>query len=282
MSFPARAAAILPVLRPSHWLKNGFVLAPLIFSRSFHNTESVLAAAWAAVAFCLASSAVYVFNDLRDAPQDRRHAAKQRRPIADGSLSPAGAAFLILFLLALLPLPLLCAPAAAPDVLWFLELNAGYTLALKQLPWVDIAVLAAGFLIRVHAGAAAIHVNLSVWMLTATITLAFFLASLKRYSELESHGDSARPTLAWYRPLHLRWAALVSGAAALACYALFIALARKALLPTMFPVVFGMARYYWLVTRQRGGDSPLLLIARDPYLLLATLAWAGGSVIALW
>jgi 4-hydroxybenzoate polyprenyltransferase len=278
----SRAAAIFQVLRPPHWLKNGFVFAPLIFSRSFHNPELLLAAVWAAVAFCLASSAVYVWNDLWDASEDRRHADKRYRPIADGRLSPAGAAVLILILLALLPVPLLRAPAAAPALLCFLALNAAYTLALKRLPWVDITVLAAGFLLRVQAGAAAIHVTLSVWMLTATIALAFFLAALKRYSELESHGDAARPALASYRPLHLRWAALAAGAAALGCYGLFIALVRKALLPTMVPVVFGVGRYYWLVTRRSGGGSTLLLIARDPWLLLATLVWAAGSVLALW
>ncbi len=277
-----RAAAIFQVLRPPHWLKNGFVLAPLIFSRSFHNPELLLAAVWATVAFCLASSTVYVWNDLWDASQDRRHTEKRHRPIADGRLSTAGAALLILLLLALLSLPLLRAPAAAPPLFWFVALNTAYTLALKQLPWVDITVLAAGFLLRVYAGAAAIHVTLSVWMLTATIALAFFLAALKRYSELMSHGDAARPALACYRPLHLRWAALAAGAAALGCYTLFIALVRTALLPTMLPVVFGVGRYYWLVMHRSGGGSPLLLIARDPLLLLATLGWAAGSVMALW
>jgi 4-hydroxybenzoate polyprenyltransferase len=276
------AGAVVRLLRPPHWLKNGFVLAALIFSRSFHDGARVRAALWAAVAFSLAASAVYIFNDLWDAASDRRHPHKRHRPLAAGEVSVRLAVAALAVLCLLLAGAVLLAPAIAGHVAAYLALGAAYTLLLKHVPWLDLLALAAGFFLRVDAGAAAIGVRLSAWMLTATLALAFFLAALKRYSELASHGDGARPALAGYRASHLLRAVWASGAAALGCYALFVVVARHALAPTLAPVAFGMARYYWLVVHREGGDSPLWLIARDPWLLLAAAVWAAASIIGLW
>jgi 4-hydroxybenzoate polyprenyltransferase len=274
--------AVLRLLRPAHWLKNGFVLAALIFSRSFHDGARVRAAVWAAVVFSLAASAVYIFNDLWDTSADRRHPAKRHRPLAAGEVSVRRAVAALAALCVLLAGAVLLEPAIAGQVAAYLALGAAYTLLLKHVPWLDLLALAAGFFLRVDAGAAAIGVRLSAWMLTATLALAFFLAALKRYSELASHGGGARPALAGYRALDLRRAAWASGAAALGCYALFVVMARHALAPTLAPVAFGMARYYWLAVAREGGDSPLGLIARDPWLLLAGAVWAAASIIGLW
>ncbi len=274
--------AVVRLLRPPHWLKNGFVLAALIFSRSFHDGARVRAALWAAVAFSLAASAVYIFNDLWDAASDRRHPHKRHRPLAAGEISVRLAVAALVVLCLLLAGAVLLVPAIAGHVAVYLALAVAYTLLLKHLPWLDLLVLAAGFFLRVDAGAAAIGVRLSAWMLTATLTLAFFLAALKRYSELASHGDGARPVLAGYRASHLRRAVWASGAAAFGCYALFVVVARHALAPSLAPVAFGMGRYYWLVVHHEGGDSPLWLITRDPWLLLAAAVWAAASVIGLW
>ena len=276
------ARAVARLLRPPHWLKNGFVLAALIFSRSFHDGTRVRAALWAAVAFSLAASAVYVFNDLWDAPSDRLHPHKRHRPLAAGEVSAGLAVAVLAALCLLLAGALLLAPAVAGHVAAYMALGAAYTLLLKHVPWLDLIVLAAGFFLRVDAGAAAIGVRLSAWMLSATLALAFFLAALKRYSELASYGDGARPALAGYSAAHLRLAVWASGAAALGCYALFVAVARHSLAPTLAPVAIGLARYYWLAVHGEGGDSPLWLIARDPWLLLAGAAWAAASIIGLW
>jgi decaprenyl-phosphate phosphoribosyltransferase len=279
---PSGAGAVVRLLRPPHWLKNGFVLAALIFSRSFHDGARVRAALWAAVAFSLAASAVYIFNDLWDAASDRRHPHKRHRPLAAGEISVRLAVVVLAVLCLLLAGAVLLVPAIAGHVAAYLALGAAYTLWLKHVPWLDIVALAAGFFLRVDAGAAAIDVRLSAWMLTATVALALFLAALKRYSELASHGDGARPALAGYRASHLRRAVWVSGAAALGCYALFVVVARHALAPTLAPVALGMARYYWLVVHREGGDSPFRLIAHDPWLLLAAAVWVAASIIGLW
>jgi len=279
---PSGAGAVVRLLRPPHWLKNGFVLAALIFSRSFHDGARVRAALWAAVAFSLAASAVYIFNDLWDAASDRRHPHKRHRPLAAGEISVRLAVVVLAVLCLLMAGAVLLVPAIAGHVAAYLALSAAYTLWLKHVPWLDIVALAAGFFLRVDAGAAAIDVRLSAWMLTATVALALFLAALKRYSELASHGDGARPALAGYRASHLRQAVWASGAAALGCYALFVVVARHALAPTLAPVALGMARYYWLVVHREGGDSPFRLIAHDPWLLLAAAVWVAASIIGLW
>jgi hypothetical protein len=107
------------------------------------------------------------------------------------------------------------------------------------------------------------------------------MAALKRYSELESHGDGARPILAHYDAAHLRMAAIVAGVAAAACYALFVGLVRQAVWPTVIPVTAGLARYYYVAVHRAGIDSPLQLIARDWIILAATLAWGVSSIVLL-
>lgn len=276
------AGALVRLLRPSHWLKNGFVLAALIFSRSFHDGARVRAALWAAAAFSLAASTVYIFNDLRDADSDRRHPHKRHRPVAAGEVSARLAVAALAALSLLVAGAVLVEPAIAWQVAAYLALGAAYTLFLKRVAWLDLLALSAGFFLRVDAGAAAIGVRLSAWMLTATLALAFFLAALKRYSELACCGEGARPALAGYRTSQLRWAAWASGGATLGCYALFVVVARHALALTLAPAAFGMARYYWLVVHREGGDSPLGLMARDPWLWLAAGVWAGASILGLW
>lgn len=281
-SFRGRAAAVLLAMRPVHWLKNCFVLAPLLFSRSFHEPGSVEAALWAFLAFCFAASAVYVWNDLRDVSSDRLHALKRHRPLASGALDASWAWPLMALLGAAALAVVTHVPAAAPHLGAYVAINAAYSLGLKRIPWVDLAMLTSGFVLRVYAGAAAIDVELSGWMATATFTLALYLAAWKRHAELLHHGASVRPALAHYRPSQLRTVAMIAGLAALGCYVLFIALVRPMLWPTLVPVAAGLPRYGWLALRRGGGDSPFALIVRDPLLLLATFLWAGGTLAALW
>jgi 4-hydroxybenzoate polyprenyltransferase len=278
---PASIRAVIRLLRPSHWVKNLFVLAALVFSRSYHDPARVGAALWAAVVFSLAASAVYVFNDLRDAAGDRRHVSKRLRPIASGEVSESAARRILLVLLAATALALVPLPAIARHVAAYVLLNIAYSLWLKRVPWLDLLTLTAGFSLRVDAGAAAVDVPLSSWMLSASLALAFFMATLKRYSELASHGDDARPVLSVYSAKHLRWAAWAGGAAAIGSYTLFVLFVRPFLVPTLAPVILGTVRYYWLVVHREGGDSPLTLILRDPWLMVTIVVWALSCLMGL-
>jgi len=274
--------AWIRLLRPTHWVKNAFVLAPLLFSRSFHDGEDVLRATLAFVVFCLVASAVYIWNDCRDQDVDRLHHWKQDRPIASGIVSSRHALWVAAVLLATAGALLLLTPAISVHVALYLAINTGYSWGLKRIPWLDLFLLASGFVIRVYAGAAAISVDLSAWMLFATWTLAIYLASWKRYAELHNHGSAGRPVLEGYRLEHLRLVALLAGAASLICYGLFIAVVRHALWPTLVPVVAGVCRYAWLVLKRGHGDNPFTVIARDPLLAVTTLVWALSTLLLLW
>ena len=151
---PFRLAPLLHLMRIPHWLKNGLVLAPLLFSRSFHDVALVHAAAIATLAFCLLASAIYVWNDLRDADADRRHQQKQRRPLAAGAVSRPTATALAVALALLSLLLLLLVPQALPYAAGYAAINILYSAWLKHWPWMDL-LLTAGYVLRVFAGAGA-------------------------------------------------------------------------------------------------------------------------------
>lgn len=280
----ASSLASLPrAMRPLHWLKNGFVLAPLLYSRAFHDPGAVLPVTWTFIAFCLLASACYLWNDDGDVAADRKHAGKRLRPLASGAMASRHA---VLFAGALTVLAgaalLLRAPEALPYAAAYVLVNLLYSAGLKHFPWVDLLLLTAGYVLRVLAGAAAIPVSPTGWMLSATFALALYLATLKRYAELNLFGGNARAALASYRPPSLRVTAVLAGALAFGCYATFTTWVRPSLLLTLPAVAIGLLRYGWLVLHRQGGDSPFLLIGRDPWLILMTAGWLAGTVIALW
>lgn len=281
-SFWSSLASLPQAMRPMHWLKNGFVLASLLYSRAFHDPGAVVAASWTFAAFCLLASACYLWNDYWDVAADRKHGGKRLRPLASGAMAsrlvlPFAGALTVAAAVALLR-----APGAIPYAAAYIFVNLLYSAGLKHFPWVDLLLLTSGYVLRVLAGAAAIHVQPTAWMLSATFALALYLASLKRYAELSLYGDSARAALAKYRPQSLRMTAYLAGALALGCYVAFTAWVRPVLLLTLPAVTAGLLRYGWLVLHRKGGDSPFLLIGRDPWLILVTASWLAGTMVALW
>ena len=182
-------AAVLKSARPHQWVKNLFVAAPLVFARRIDDTTALLHTSVAVAGFCMISSAVYLLNDLVDVEKDRAHPLKRLRPIASGALSVRSArlAALVLALgglLLTLSLGLLPAGIAAA----YMVQNLAYSLRLKHVPFIDVASIAAGFLLRVLAGAAAIPVAPSIWLLVCTFLLAAFLGFGKRAHELRTSG----------------------------------------------------------------------------------------------
>ena len=172
----SRALAFIELLRPQQWVKNAFVLVGLIFGHAYRDPAMLAAALAATGAFCLASGAVYAFNDARDAAQDRDHPDKRARPVARGALSPREA----------ITLWALAAAAAAALALWagwrvaaivaaYLALSAAYTLALKRIPVLDVIAIAAGFMLRLLAGTAGIGIEPSNWLLACGFLLTLFL-----------------------------------------------------------------------------------------------------------
>ncbi|WP_374381283.1 decaprenyl-phosphate phosphoribosyltransferase [Pseudomonas fluvialis] len=273
---------LIKLMRPRQWIKNGFVLAPLVFSGTFLDGQAVSAAVLAAVLFCLASSATYVVNDLHDIERDRRHPSKSlSRPLACGQVSRGAALTLLAVLYALLLSSWWLAPAVIQVIAAYLLLNLAYTFVLKHQPVVDIFTIAIGFVLRVYAGAMALAVPVSSWMFVTTLCLALYLAAVKRRQELSQSGSEGRQVLEKYSLGLIDRYAEMAATGALVFYSMFVMSSRPELVATVPLVLFGLFRY-WYVVEQGGGESPTDALLADWQLLVCVLLWVAVCAWALW
>lgn len=284
---PLRAAIV--AMRPAEWVKNGFVFAPLIFSGRLGEGELVARGVAATGAFCLMASAGYLFNDLGDVELDRQHPTKRHRPIAAGELS-RGAAGVLAFLLAVGSLALASVGGweTTAFVAGYAVLTSSYSAFLKRLVIIDVMAIAAGFLIRVIAGAHAVDVEVTEWLIVCTGALAMFLGFTKRRQEAasEAHlGLESRPVLEHYSlPFLDQMVSMVSIGTVLS-YVLYTtnsALIGSRMLPTAAPVVYGIFRYLWLVYHCNDDRSTATLIRKDPGIVTAGVVWVGLAVVLLY
>jgi decaprenyl-phosphate phosphoribosyltransferase len=274
------ARSIVRLLRPRQWVKNAFVVAPLIFSGAFTQVAAIRNAAIAMAVFCAAASAAYVFNDMIDAPADARHPTKSRtRPLAAGDVSMAQARVVFVVLVALTLASFAWNRETAIVAAIYIALNIAYSLRLKHIPVIDIFALAGGFVLRVYAGAAAIDVPVSSWTLITTLSLALYLAVIKRRQELVGSGATTRSVLQYYTlPLLDRYAE-TAALSTLVFYGLFVVTVRPRLNVTMPFVLFGLFRYWYLVESNTKGETPTEVVWGDPTLILTVVAWAG---VCIW
>lgn len=273
---------LIKLMRPRQWLKNGFVLAPLVFSGAFLDGQAVSAALLATVLFCLASSATYVVNDLHDIERDRRHPSKSlSRPLACGQVSRSAALTLLAVLYALLLSSWWLVPAVIQVIAAYLLLNLAYTFVLKHQPIVDIFTIAIGFVLRVYAGAMALAVPMSSWMFVTTLCLALYLAAVKRRQELSQSGSEGRQVLEKYSLGLIDRYAEMAATGALVFYSMFVMSSRPELVATVPLVLFGLFRY-WYVVEQGGGESPTDALLADWQLLVCVLLWVAVCAWALW
>lgn len=272
-----RAAAFIRLLRPTHWIKNASVLAALVFSGAVHELDMAMRAVAAAALFCLASSLVYVFNDLCDVELDRMHPVKSvTRPIAAGELSRSNALGMLAAVGVLLGVFGLQFMPIVPSLVLYIALNLAYTTYLKHVPIVDLLVLASGFVLRVYLGAEAIGVHLSWWMFITTLSLALFIAATKRLAESRRGGHETRAVLAVYSPWLLATYAEIALLGTMICYSLFVVTVRPSLLVTVPFVVFGLLRYRHLAGGGTHGESPVDVLIQDGPLAASVVLWAGA------
>lgn len=282
-SVPARALGLMQLMRPRQWVKNGFVLAPLLFSGHFLNPGAIYPALLATWLFCLGSSSVYIINDLRDIEADRGHPKKSRtRPLASGAVSVPAALVLLGCLYAALLGGWFAAPKVIGVIFVYLLVNLAYTFVLKQLPVLDIFTVAAGFVLRVWAGAVALQVPVSSWMFITTLCLALYLAAVKRRQELTGSGAGSRQVLQKYSVELVDRYAEMSATAALMFYSIFVMSAKPELVISIPLVLFGLFRYWFVVDTLGGGESPTDALLTDWPLLLTVLLWALACGYALW
>ncbi len=275
--------ALIRLIRPKQWIKNGFVLAPLIFTGEFTQPAAVIQALVAVVLFCLASSASYILNDICDVDRDRRHPVKSRtRPLAAGQIAVSTALILLAVIYVILIIGWFIAPRVILVIAGYLALNVAYTFVLKHQPVLDIFSIAIGFVMRVWAGAVALDVPVSGWMFVTTLCLALYLAAIKRGQELAHSGVHGRKVLERYsKPLVDRYAEM-SATCALVFYSMFVMSAKPQLVITVPVVLFGLFRYWYVVEMLEGGESPTDALFDDWPLILTVLAWVGACMWALW
>ncbi len=270
---------LLVSLRPQQWVKNTLLFGGLIFSRSLMHWTTVRLSLCAFAIFCMASSGVYLLNDLCDVEADRRHPLKRFRPLAAGkfSLNVARGAMGVLLLGSAL-LALLLRPAFALTLVVYLLLNVAYSLGLKRVVILDVMAIALGFVLRAVAGAVVIGVTASPWLVLCTLMLALLMSFGKRRHELnllEGEAHNHRQSLDGYSIQFLDLMMTISAGAAVVTYALYTmadeTVARfnsHSLVLTVPFVLYGIFRYLFLVhKRMEGGDPARLLVTDMPTLI---------------
>jgi decaprenyl-phosphate phosphoribosyltransferase len=275
-------------LRPHQWVKNVFVFAPVVFAKELGTLEAGVRSAGAVLVFCLAASAVYTLNDLVDVEKDRAHPVKRNRPIASGQVpvhvASAFAAFL--FAVSVTGAVFLGIPFTLTTVSYIL-LNLGYSFWLKKIPFIDVACIATGFLLRVQAGCFAVDVRPSPWLMGCTFLLALFLALGKRRKELAAAGaQRTRSVLRHYTPAMLTTLMYVMAVLTALAYTAYTLAPHTVeffgtgwLVATVPFVLFGLVRFAMLVNRREDAESPTELILRDAPFVLNILVY---SAVVLW
>jgi decaprenyl-phosphate phosphoribosyltransferase len=276
-------SAVLRLLRPRQWVKNAFIIAPLFFTPGAWTKEQVLAVLLTVVVFCLLASAIYVVNDYADREADRLHPVKKTRPIASGEIAPGFALVIaallvgVAALVALTQLPRGVVLIAA----FYFAINLLYSFWLKHVSLLDVLIVATGFVLRVDAGAAAIRIEPTVWIVVCTGLLALFLALAKRRDDLAKLlSEEHRPSLAGYNRRFIDQALSMILGALLVSYLIYTTdqsvIARygtdKLYLTAPF-VIAGVLRYLQITLVEERSGSPTDIALTDRFLILTVLGW---------
>jgi 4-hydroxybenzoate polyprenyltransferase len=274
-------------MRPRQWTKNLLLFAGLIFAAKLGDVTRWLDALLAFAAYCAASSAAYLVNDVRDAEHDREHPIKRLRPVASGEL-PARSAIVLAALLAAAAFAgvAVLGLGAVGFLAGFLVLQAAYTAGLKHVVLIDVLAIAGLFVLRAAAGAEGVGVRISPWLLICTGLLALFLALGKRRAELVLVGAAetpGRPVLEGYSLALVDQLVTVVAASTVISYCLYTFTARdsKAMMVTIPFVVFGVFRYLLLMHRRDLGEEPEEVLLRDVPIIVCIAGWAASAAVIL-
>lgn len=285
--------ALLRTMRLKQWTKNLFVLSPLLFSQHFFEPSTMIAAVEGFVLFSLIASCVYILNDIIDRRKDRLHPVKMMRPIASGAL-PVSIAFVALGVLLVVTVAasFVVGTLFAATIVAYFVWNVVYSLFLKEAVIIDVMAIAMSFILRIVAGAFAIDVPLSEWLLICTSLLALFLGFSKRRHELtllEDNAQGHRRVLLEYSPYFLDQMISLVTASTLICYILYTLdsetiakFGSKNLLLTVPFVLYGLFRYLYLVHQRKTGGDPTSELLTDRPLLLNVFLWGLTVILVIY
>lgn len=268
---------LLISMRPQQWYKNFLVFAALVFSKNLLDLELLKLTILGFIAFCLASSSQYIFNDILDREKDKRHPKKCKRPIASGKISlPIAIAFSAILLIFSILISLLLNFWFLMAIISYLILNSLYSAFLKNLVLFDVLTISAGFVIRAISGCFIINVLISPWLILCTFLLAIFLALGKRRHELillEENAMKHREVLGLYSKEAVDQMLSIATSITIISYSLYTFFAESLEMMLTIPVViYGMFRYLILVhTKNFGGETELVF--KDRALTLSIITW---------
>lgn len=284
----------LQLLRVHQWIKNLFVFVPLLFSMHLFEANYFLSSLKAFFMFCLASSYIYIINDIIDLEADAVHPKKKFRPLPSGKISKHNAWIVsILILLILVGLTFFTNLNFIYLLVGFILLNIFYSLYFKHIVILDVFSIAAGFSLRVLGGAAIISVPISSWLILTTMFISLFLGVMKRHSELEQISEnqlgSTRKVLAEYSLTFTNQIATVAAAGVIICYALYTVSPRTVsifgsenLIYTTPFVVFGIFRFMYLEYLNQKGENTTQVMLTDIPMILTVILYSITTVLIIY
>ncbi len=283
---------IFVLLRPEHWVKNLFLFIPAFFAARLDEPSVLYNAIMGFVAFCLIASAVYVLNDMVDAPQDRNHPDKNRRPVASGAISIRQAlVILVLLLFFSTALAAYLSTSMLIFSLLYFVVNLFYSFSLKHIAIIDISLIGLGFLLRIFAGGAVTGVAVSQWLIILTFLLALILGLAKRRGEyvIAMGENNFRKALEGYNLPFIDVGITVCSTVAIVAYLMYCfspevteRIGSNQIYFTAFFVIVGILRYLQLTLVFNKTESPTRALLRDLFLQLVLLAWIGAFAWLLY
>ena len=289
---------LIALMRPTQWLKNIFILLPLFFSRNIMSIDGLINAACIFVAFSLAASSIYCFNDIMDVKADRLHPKKKLRPIASGEITLPQAYTTMLVLITCAILSLFALPnksarlAAITIVAVYYIMNIAYCIKLKHIAIIDTFIISTGFVIRVLAGGVSTGTWVSQWIILMTFLLALFLAFAKRRDDVVIFNDSGkkmRRNITRYNLEFLNNAISIIAAMTMICYIMWTMsqdvierLGTEQLYITSIFVLLGMMRYMQLTIVDAKSGSPTNILQKDKFIHLCIIGWVLSFVIIIY
>jgi len=293
---------IIRSLRPKQWIKNLFIVAPVVFSRELGNLYVDIKILAGFVLFCTMAGCVYLINDIADAEQDRLHPEKRHRPLPSGRISrtEAVAAAAVICCLSVF-FSFWLHPFFGVIVSSYFIMNLLYSFWLKHMVILDVLIIAVGFVLRVEAGSVIIQIPPSPWIIMSTLLLALFLGFAKRRGEILSEGNfyggpeagrasigDSRAVLNHYSPELLDNFLLITATAAVMSYAIYTAsdyvyakFGTHNLIYTTVFVIYGLFRYYYLIHQKNLGSNPSEVLYSDYPMVVNLVLWLTACVLII-
>ena len=287
---------IIKVARPTHWLKNIFVILPVFFGGAILNTTQAISAALTFMSFSLAASAIYCLNDIIDVDADRAHNVKRHRPIASGAITiPQAYGMMTISLLASIVLMLLLPEGQANTItviITYFLLNVAYCLKLKEYAIIDVCIVASGFVLRILAGGFATGVQLSKWIVLMTFLLTLFLAFAKRRDDvlkMTETGRAPRKNTSRYNLTFINQAITITGTVMLVCYIMYTVspeiiaqFGTDKLYLTSILVILALLRYLQIAVVDEKSGDPVKVVLSDRATQFILMAWVLSFLVLIY